>query len=729
MSKLRQAPDQGVYQPLIQSITQMITDGSARYSADTAVSVASLESIVDSTRLTAMRKNASEFAANFKSAVNTTDALKKIGLENVSEESLEAASIIMAASADPKAYHTAINMPTAPSRLRVHEHGASLGLEAFDNREIAASVEVSVAYQLLATRQDEFSETLFHTLVLTPDQAMYRATVERTFVTTGAKHKVNGDKLELKKTNILEAFRNADVLRNDSTKLVPVVTTGANGNSGYFVPTATIPHQNITVDGFDLVTAPISINANDFSLVALSQHPGLVEGGMFNQNDAIDHSIRLEFLYVQVTDGTTTEILKLKVKNVPSSQFIKTTEGQGKLVRLSLRTDGVRVSAATKTIAGTAATLLAPLGAIDGHLNLRMNMNADLYLDKATMTAVSAMPVTKLQIVTENNTTHNGQTHSSTSGLTFTILGYDLDGRRTNSTLRTRGLLADSDLYQEVFQVGLLPPFTVQRPRGEQGSKDVDTLVNMTHIAISVGAVQKLLEYRDTVADYFVNNVMNTSTAAWDTMGDIEGIAHTLITPYYELININLPEVINSIQSANKLQDIRHHFVDTMTEACYRMVQRTGYRPALEMLSGAANRKVQITAATDVVLPQYIMINGDDRTVGPVLDLKVVSSSQTLMLGKIFLVFTTDSKDFDPMHFGNLLWIPELVSKTDVSREGQHITETTVHPRWRHINNVPAMVEINVEGLTEVIQKRTALNVNSTLMNPDDLPTVAVPAP
>jgi hypothetical protein len=731
MSRLTSTTATGKHSALLDAITSMTTNENHRYSEATAHAVCSLES-ADHMALEGMRNSFAAFRTSLIGAIQgNADIRSSLGLESHGtlpqaqlasiESRIEAAGIIMLASQAPSVYLEKLRKPVVSTEgMMLHEHAGVLSQEAFDSRIMEVNVEVSVAYQLLAAKQDKFAETLFHPLVLTPDQAGYRATIERHFVTTGAKHRLDGGALELKKHNILEAFRNPEILKNDSTELIPVVTTE---NSKYYLDNSVWAHETINVDGYDLVTAPIAIDSDNYSLLALTMHEGLISGGMFNQNDSIDHNLRLETIIFEVKGGSTTERFEVKVANNPTSQFLKTREQSGTAARLTFRSSGIRVNAQTKLRNGSASTLLSSaLAGVDGSMNLEVAINADIALDRGTVRNQQASAVRKLTIDVKNGKPLQGEAHAGTKDLQFKVIGLVYDGRRLNKDLRTKGLLADADIWSEMYQVGTLPPVTVQRPRGEVGTRDLEILQTIVNVSITNDAVAKLQQYRDHVADYFVDNISNTSTADYITGGDVEGIARMVITPYFEELTLDLPKIINSIQSSNKLNDTRTAIVDIMTEACYRMIQRTGYAPALSLLNGGAERKIKIAVATDNVLPQYVMINGDDRTVGPVLDLELVSSPNINMLGNMYLVFVTDSKDWDPMHFGNLLLVPELVSKYDVSTDGQHLTHTTVHPRYRYINNVPAMIHIKVTGLTDLIQKRVSLDVNSTLMNPEQLP-------
>jgi hypothetical protein len=60
-----------------------------------------------------------------------------------------------------------------------------------------------------------------------------------------------------------------------------------------------------------------------------------------------------------------------------------------------------------------------------------------------------------------------------------------------------------------------------------------------------------------------------------------------------------------------------------------------------------------------------------------------------------------------------MLWSPELVLQTPISRNNTINKETVVQPKYRHIVNNPCMAVITVLGIEEVIGK-APMNVRIT---------------
>jgi hypothetical protein len=120
--------------------------------------------------------------------------------------------------------------------------------------------------------------------------------------------------------------------------------------------------------------------------------------------------------------------------------------------------------------------------------------------------------------------------------------------------------------------------------------------------------------------------------------------------------------------------------------------------------------KPTVIVGTDPVIYNYIMVDGDLRTLGDTFDIKVVSTLDKRVTGKIFVTFSVfDSSrntSVNPLSFGNLLYSPEItVNLPSVSRDGQVSRELIVAPRYLHINNLPVLTVLNVTGLPDTVNK------------------------
>ena len=109
---------------------------------------------------------------------------------------------------------------------------------------------------------------------------------------------------------------------------------------------------------------------------------------------------------------------------------------------------------------------------------------------------------------------------------------------------------------------------------------------------------------------------------------------------------------------------------------------------------------------------RYLMIDGENRMVGPDFEYKVVTTPDITVMNKIYIALGypgANQNQLNPLHFGNMLWSPELVLTLPIARGGQISKELTVQPRFRHIVNVPVLGVLNVTNLPEAATKNIVL--------------------
>ncbi len=657
-----------------------------------------------------------EVAADMDVEASTPEeAAEKLG---VTEAGLEAAAIVAMAGHNLQAFHSASRRGTAPAAgipvVGLSAGGAagsagsigySVGIEAFDQAIAGNHFEESIAYNLQAARQDEFGEAFFKTMVVGPDQAYFIATAERLSVFSGFSHKLDGKVISAGKRNILDGYRDASLMVNEGTDLVPSVDAS---NTASFVPTAKVPHSVRVIDNTNVTTGAL-VFGKKIDLLGVSSHPGLIAAGLMNQTDSIDPRVELSKVYVEVSDGTNTDVIELNAAFMPNRQFLKTQFGAGNDSALRFRSSSFIVDAATLDVAnGSTSQVFA--GLATNKLFLEVQVNGDLNLETGTTEMNAIVRIARMLDV-------DGAEVAVPAGLasvTFAPLGYKLSARRTNANRRSVGQLLDRDIFQEAYEIGLLAPISAQKavaPYADSGSV-VQQLITATHIRVSNAAVTTLLNYAEALAAYTSAVQQGALTSDIYSGNGLEGMARFFLTPYFKKITVDLNDVIANISTKDKLKDVQGFFTSLVQEAAAAALQGSGYLPALRSVSGNMSAKPTLAIGTDQYLPTFMFLQGDDRTAGVGFDYKLVSTPDTRMYGKIFLTFVTSGEGYQPLSFGNMLWRPELVSEIPVSRTGTQVNETMVQPAFRHIVNLPILVQIEVEGLAEVIKSRLLVNTN-----------------
>ncbi len=593
----------------------------------------------------------------------------------------------------------------------------AFSLEAFDTKENKNAMVYSVAYNMQAARQDEFGEAFFPTIVVTPDNVGFMVSIRLIYVQDEVRRELNGSLDKFGRKNIIKAVIDATILRNDQTKIVPIVRTGggANDSTAMFVAAADVAPYTVTLDTQPVVTAPLAVGKK-FSLLGISQTAALLATGILDSTDAIDSAVRLSAVYVKIKADATNPaaVIKFNVDKLPRTDFNYAVQGNTRLLQLNFETDALRVVATTKKIDGAVVPQLAAL--TDHTVRLGSTLFGSVLQDKGdTVVNTGDCSVAKV-------TTIDGQIMDLTAGAGATIaaifagaavIGYDLVAYRTNSNRRQRGQLIDTQYVNHLYTVPLLPPITALRPVGDTEANDsslLSALITTTHIRTSNAAVGALLDARDFLREY-----VNSSDLATDAP-EILGVSRYLVSPAYAEDTLDTETQIDSLKSSDRAEDMVALIINKIRDMAYRLHVTSGYKAACDALFDGAAPKPMVIIGTDPILNRYLTLNGDMRLLGEYFDYKLVSTLDSRMTGKLILTFgmetSYNSGVPNPMHFGSMAWKPELTLMMPIVRNGATTMELTVQPSFRHIVNLPVMGSLDVINIQNIIADKSIVNTH-----------------
>ncbi len=699
------------------------TEGGSQFaSKNDTKNVLSLESL-SGHDLEQVQSNATQITSSLKEIFGSISAgVSNLGMEELTSTQLEAGTFAAMAMGDVATYAQAALGSKAPSGKNVTVMGAQtsgiagsldfrddFAMEAFDVKELTAMIPYSIAFNIQASRQDEFSETFYPTVVVSPDMGGMDVTVEQVTVFNTVQHKTSGVPTDFNQRNLLEAVGDYTILADESTALVPFVQPD-DSNLTNFVDAALIATTDRIIAGVSVTTAPLKVGKS-IDLIGVSNHPGLIGNGVLDSTDAIDSRLFLEQLVFSnpFLDGTTpaTDVFKFNVSRLPRNAFLDSIEGAGREMQLNFRSDAIVLNKATLAADGTVPASIQAVIDADYTVRLQTNISGNAHVEFGTV-EVFAGSISVLDIIDVD-----GNEISKTTGAGLAIVnslleikleGYVLGASRTNSNRRTKGLLLNTNLQTERFAIPLGAPISAPSPIGsDRDTRDLESLITAARIRNSNNAVTTLLNYADALRVYVSNARKGNGNV------QIEGVARHVVTPFYQEVDLNLVEAMNSIRSKDRAEDISSALINTVNDIAYRMYRESAYQPALDASSMGA-KKPRLLIGTDTVLQRHLMIGGDTRTFGMTFnDAKIVSSFDARMANTIIVTFSRDGADgtADPLSFGNHGWIPELTTTMSVTRDGAMYQEAMVQPRSRHVNNLPVMAKINVTGLEEVMSKKT----------------------
>ena len=590
-------------------------------------------------------------------------------------------------------------------------------LEAYDEKENKNAVVYSVAYNMQAARQDEFGETFFPTVVVTPDQVGFTMSIRLIQVYNEVRRNITGNIDQFNKRNIVQAVIDPTILQNDLTKIVPVYRTES---AAYFVDPALLPPKTVMLTDTESVTTSAYAVGKSFSLLGISQTAALLETGLQDTTDSIDTAITLSNIYVQLGSGASAEVISFATQRLPLAVFTYSVQQNYRLMNLQFTTKSLLVNKNTTDVSGAPSTILAPV--ITGQYQVRLgisvsgSVNLELADTSVYSSAVSVVSVTDNTGASLDITSGAGKTIADLFA-SATMIGYDLDSRRTNLNRRMRGQLLDTTFYNQVYAVPLRSPITVPRPLtlgDANDSTDLAALITATHIRTSNEAVAELLRVETYLAEY----VSPTNLQALGTPApEILGVSRFLISPFYEYSALDIATEIDSLKSHERAADIQAVLVNKLRDMAYRMYRDSGYKAAADALAGGVAPTPTVIIGTDPVLSRYLTVTGDFRTLGNDFNVKVVSTLNRTMAGKIIMSFGVFDSGMDgvpnPMHFGNMAWKPELTLVLPLHRNGANSKELTVQPSFLHVTNLPIMSSLTVSGIQDVVANKVALNMHT----------------
>ena len=610
-----------------------------------------------------------------------------IGSINKLALGFEAAAIVSAARGDLSSY-ISVAAPAIPTGVTVHQPATSYSPESYDRANMSNYVDQTITWNVLSARQDDFNEAFFPTIVGTPDQSIFFVNIDRTLVYNGYDRIEGGKAADFKRRPLLDAVIDPKVLENNGTVIAPFKNPD-NSQNAYFTTEAIA--STLKVNGVPIPSAPLRL-ATDIDLIGLSNNPLLLKGGILNEQDALDPAVKLKTIYLKAVRGADTSLIAVDASLLPQNQFFKSPEGDWRDMLLNFRNETILITSATKDIANAVVPAFA---AITGKVHLDVKMSGNLNAQTANVNVGGTVGLKRVYSATNVELALDS---ADVAGLTLTLVGYDLEARRTNSNHRTRGIIVEQNQRREGYVVPLQAPVSYVRPtntdQNYDSSVNTEALINTTRVQTNNAGVTHLFTAARTIESAF--NAYVTGGA----IPQIEGLGRELVKPYYRKIPVDMAKVLNSVRSSDKLADIQGYFTTLIGQAVAEAMSKSGYWAAVAAMNGGVETKPTVIMGTDQVLPQYLMVQGDDRTNGPLLKPLVVQSPDERMRGKIFVALRlTNGAEYNPLNFGMHLWIPELVSEIQMVRGGSLSNEVGVQRRNRHVNNCPLLIEIDVTNM------------------------------
>lgn len=581
-------------------------------------------------------------------------------------------------------------------------------MEAYDESNNRDSVVYTVAYNFLAAKQNDFGEAFYPTHVVSNDNVGVTVSLRLIQVYDDIKRNVNGALARFNRKNIVKALIDSTILKNEMTRVVPVVRPASLAN---FVDPALVPAAAVVLEGESINTAPLKVGV-EMDIIGLSQTDTLLAAGVMDRTDGLDRSINLQNVYIQVG----ADVLSYNVSNLATSNFLAQPQENYKRHALNFNSHSLVVNKSKKRADNTNLVELADVVTEDLILQLKINMTGTVNIEEGGLVVYGNS--VKIEKAFDANGVELALTHAMVAPLvtkfnTAVIFGYTLKAYRNNLNKRQRGQLLDTTYQNQTWTLPLRSPVSVIRPPNadsQTDSGDLASLVAATFVRTSNEAVTTLLETAALLKE-FVDSRVPTSLAP-----DLFGVARELVEPTYIGETLDVNAVINSVSSHEKAADIQAVLAQKIRDIGSRLYRDSGFQAVVETKVAGIDGEPTIIVGTDPMTARYLMVDGDTRLTGPTFNYKVVTTSDERMQGKLVIALGYPDQTegtLNPIHFGYMLWSPEATIVIPQARGDQISKELTVMPRFRHITNVPVMGMVEVRNIPDVVSKKISIDFHN----------------
>jgi len=637
----------------------------------------------------------------------------------------------MAAIGSGKPLDAANGTILSPQDMGVQDalDGSVLTTESFDGQSINNAMFFSIAYNLLAARQDEFGETFQPTITIDPTMSGVSITTEVTSLYNDFVRTTDGasSKNKFNKVTLAKAIFQNNLLNADRNRLVPVyrpAAAGAPGNAASFVAPLTSV-DNAT--GVPITTAPL-VMGSEIDILGISQTDAMLAKGSMDAYDTLDRTVNLTSVIFSLTQTTpppagaaagtaatvVTEYFRVPVGMLPGSNFTYTAQGHEKDLSLAFDNSTIAfVTGVTTTWDGTPSVILGSLPA-NHTVTMRLKLNGD----GNTQNGDIAVYVASLGVVSISDAAGNALTATSpayttidTEFQTLTAEGYDIEAYLTNSNLRKQGQLVTIDKYTQGYTVPVRTGISVVMPINSTSDDDSRLVgqIQTTGYRMSLDTVSSVVSYTDNLKAMTANGV-NSNV-------EMMGIGRHHVDPYFSENTLDMATLVDSTNSSERSIDIREALLSQIRDEVYRAYIASNYNVAHSLLKGnngpGKNGSVGVIVGTSSRVKNYLTTDSNIIDLGSGFIAKIVDTPSTLVGDSMYITFSdhasgTRNTTVDPISFGQCFWAPTITTDVATTSNGATTRKFMSMPRYLNVVNLPIMIRLNIVNFAGVLGKVAA---------------------
>lgn len=642
----------------------------------------------------------------------------------ITEGQRQAAIITAAAGGDPRAYVTAAANDGVNTRDAILDSNSvgteSISLENYDDRTTRELLPVSIAFNMGAANQDSAMEAVFPTLATTPDNAGLEITISRTMVHQAYTHGITGrpDANPLfNQKSLIDALISTKVLSNNATEIVPIYNT----NQDFF--DQDVGAIKTSIDGRTLDEGAIKFGSTVDLIGAASA--GISPTDNYDQTDVIDRTVRLKTVYLKVTnDASKTSVIPLDTLYQERSQFQPAVEGNDREMQLSWYSDRFLIGGDIKDKSGADAEALEDFRGTAAHKDyvvvLKLSASGRINLADGHTEINGGQPaiVGFMKYVTLPSgekslieVTDASEITAAKAKITkLELVSYRLSARFANLNRRRTGLLVRRDVFRRVYHIPLQSPITVMKPTTDTNSSYVvDDAVQAARVANTVAAIEELASVEEALKTYRGTSDRTVSNTEFSAIGT------KIIRPFYVHRDIDLTKLVQNVQSLNLRDDLASAVLSLIADQFAKAMTYSGWYAAATCIDPNGTKKPTAVMVTSPRVANLLYVKGDTRSLGEVFNSRVEISTFEQFYNDIIVVPRRESSVNSPdgLNFGNMVWIPELITDQPNSRNGQQSQEFMIQTRRRHIVHCPILLRFTLKGIDDVLGTKAVLHTKT----------------
>lgn len=572
--------------------------------------------------------------------------------------------------------------------------------ESFTSASPSEISQFTLDANLAMSRQNEFAETIFPTIVQPVGKVIFKAEVHaphtvQQFVRDGSPQKNSPFRPVVYDLNDLSG-----IFGTEGNRIYPVV--GIKSEFDNYLDVDVKKSVKDPASGSTIETAPIKLGVK-VPLIDISQSPAELANGVADMNTTLAPGAQVTALHAAVDDGDgNTERYAIDTSAIRDAKFYGTPNGDTVTdIQMLASTRVILDIADLKKEDGSAGTAFQDGAGALFVYDVRLSgtgstVEKDIVVDVNEFKLVSILRNGK-----EVPTTASDYDTLKAAGDKLTksaFLSATLKAYITNENMRRAGIQVTTLAKSEEYVMAPMAPITVRTPvKGIAGKYSdaglVDSMGKMVLLAVNLDAVSTVVNAANTAKSLTVDGTIVPETKI--------GIGSYICKPTYVPASLDLTNAVNSIESSKKDDDIVGAIISVAKNVIAKMMSQSGLADYRELNGLSQDLVFAVGSDIAAYLPKTIKIEN--------YNIRVVSTRVAQYRGRMLILpgnFSSDRNRIpDYSSFGAYLYTPVLIG----DYPGNGVMNYVAQPNGIHAVFNYVVGDITITGIDTFVAHKTVM--------------------